>query len=501
MGHQDGDTAIRAGHPDGGTPIRAGYPPVPNRGKRKIIAIAGLALVSIIALLAGAYTYRIHLAQRELEQTLAALDRDEPGWRLKNLEEKRRTVPEDQNSGPIILKLRAQMPPNWWKDDPKETWHELGPGEELPPSQASLLGEKIVKVEKLLPELRLLADRPRGHFPIHWTADAISTVLPHMDAIRPMATVLQADAYWQVHQGDLNGALTSCRAIVSVGRSVEGEPTLIAQLVHAVCLNLAVKSAQHTLTAGEPPEPALAALQDALAEADRHDPFVLAMRGERAGMNELFTNVENGTVSLPALLAIIGARGGTGFGLVDQAVDFTMASSARASHVWMMKHLTAGIETAQRPGKDQAAQLQAIEGEARSAPQMARLLTPAWARAHESIRRGQARLRCGIVGVALERYRLKHGRWPADLAALVPELLKEVPADPCANEPLQYRKTANGVVVFSVGPVGALKGDHYNLPLPDPAIAASSNTQEELFEFRLWNPADRSKPLSERVAP
>ena len=38
---------------------------------------------------------------------------------------------------------------------------------------------------------------------------------------------------------------------------------------------------------------------------------------------------------------------------------------------------------------------------------------------------------------------------------------------PCANAPLQYRKTGNGVVVYSVGPEGGLRGDYFNQLPPE----------------------------------
>jgi hypothetical protein len=53
--------------------------------------------------------------------------------------------------------------------------------------------------------------------------------------------------------------------------------------------------------------------------------------------------------------------------------------------------------------------------------------------------------------MAVKRYRLAHGAWPADLAALVPAYLMEVPKDPLDGQPLRYRRTPDGAVVYSVG--------------------------------------------------
>jgi len=40
------------------------------------------------------------------------------------------------------------------------------------------------------------------------------------------------------------------------------------------------------------------------------------------------------------------------------------------------------------------------------------------------------------------------------LDELVPDLLEEVPDDPFCEEKIQYRQTADGVIVYSVGPDG-----------------------------------------------
>jgi len=64
----------------------------------------------------------------------------------------------------------------------------------------------------------------------------------------------------------------------------------------------------------------------------------------------------------------------------------------------------------------------------------------------------EARRRLLIVAIALERYRGKHGRYPAMLSSLAPEFLKAVPADFMNGRPLRYRLADDGhFVLYSVG--------------------------------------------------
>src|SRR5262249_22821425 len=48
-------------------------------------------------------------------------------------------------------------------------------------------------------------------------------------------------------------------------------------------------------------------------------------------------------------------------------------------------------------------------------------------------------LRCAIVMIALERYRMDHKTWPNSLADVVPQSLKELPIDPYSGKALRYR--------------------------------------------------------------
>lgn len=62
-------------------------------------------------------------------------------------------------------------------------------------------------------------------------------------------------------------------------------------------------------------------------------------------------------------------------------------------------------------------------------------------------------------GIALERYRLKHGRHPQTLDALVSGFLPAVPLDPYDLRPLRFRVLADGTPqVWSVGPDGRDNG-------------------------------------------
>lgn len=79
------------------------------------------------------------------------------------------------------------------------------------------------------------------------------------------------------------------------------------------------------------------------------------------------------------------------------------------------------------------------------------ILVPALSMVHRVEVRTIANDRNTLAAMAVERYRLKHDRLPNTLAELVPTYLDAVPIDPFDGQPVRYRQTDNGFVVYSIG--------------------------------------------------
>jgi hypothetical protein len=67
-----------------------------------------------------------------------------------------------------------------------------------------------------------------------------------------------------------------------------------------------------------------------------------------------------------------------------------------------------------------------------------------------------ARINAAIVALALNRHQLRHDTWPKTIDAVDPELLEQLPSqyifDPFTGNPLLYKLTDVGPVVYSTGP-------------------------------------------------
>src|SRR5439155_3936547 len=101
--------------------------------------------------------------------------------------------------------------------------------------------------EEGLRETRKLKDMPKGRYPITFSADFITTLLPHQQNARRIFEVMQHDAWLRAHDGDLDTAVESCRAGMNAARSIGAEPTLISLLIRIAGDQVALASLGRTL--------------------------------------------------------------------------------------------------------------------------------------------------------------------------------------------------------------------------------------------------------------
>src|SRR5579859_6536313 len=105
--------------------------------RKKLFAYGSGIIVIGLAAVGAFYLYQRNQSRNELERILAELDANDHGWQLDDLDKVRLDVPAEENAGPIILKLRGQIPTKWFVDDPESHWEELWPNEPLLPADAA----------------------------------------------------------------------------------------------------------------------------------------------------------------------------------------------------------------------------------------------------------------------------------------------------------------------------------------------------------------------------
>jgi hypothetical protein len=451
--------------------------------RRKVVRLL-LVLVALALVPVGVYLYRTWRDSRRLQDLLAELDRTEPGWRLSDMEASQPAIPDARNAALVMKRVRLPSPHkvHFELEDSK-----LQPNQALTPLQTAKLREYLDEHQPHLLEARRLADFPAGSFSVKIAPDFISTALPHVQDTREIAHLLHMDIVWQAQQAVFEQVPINLEASRNAGRSIRDDPFLISQLVRLAVLNQSIAMLERVLAQGQPAPKLLGRMQEALANEPTVESWYTAIAGERAGIHEMFQRLD-GKINMRLL------RGMTGMSQRwhDNLTDLVLPWTAQESHVWVLRNLTEQLATRELPLAERRAKLDALAAEAAQAPLLAQvLLTSPWRKSYEGFVRAEAKLAAACAGLAAERFRQEKGRWPKTLQELVPDWLAKVPLDPYDQAPLRYRPTPDGVVIYSVGPEGKLKGEARDnpeaQPPPDPA-----------YEFRLWDVDQRRRPGKDR---
>jgi type II secretory pathway pseudopilin PulG len=500
----------------------------PSRRRLRVWHLLAIVVLVASALAYGGYAYDRQAQEQALKEAVAEADHVDPGWRLEEIEAARKVIPDERNAALKVIEVRRLMPKTWptppvagppaaadlalvdvpeepedfvcpllmlpqavLGDDPPKSLDELLAG--LPPEmEAGLdltqrLRTELKLAEPAVVEARKLVAFPEGRFPLTYSPDVFSMLLTNQQETRAVAHLLKLDATLRAQEGDADGALASCRAVLNAGNALGDEPFILSQLIRIACEAVAVGSIERTLAQGQPTDPAVQAVERRLEEEERQPTLVVCARGERAGLDRFLGELAAGRVSLSR----ITGGGGPAGGIKERLADLAAARSITAARPWILRWMNEFVALVTEAPDDFDARLDALAQQVTEpdTPWVARLLVPAVPKVTAATTRAQAQMRCARVALAVERYRLAHGRWPDALPDLAPQFLTAIPKDPYDRQPLRYKKLADGVVIYALGPDHTDNGGKINRANP---------TQEGSdLGFRLWDVARRRQMYRE----
>jgi hypothetical protein len=306
--------------------------------------------------------------------------------------------------------------------------------------------------------------------------------------------VLQWDAIAAAHNGRPADAVRSARAALGTGRAIGDEPIMISQLVRITCAVIACRTAERVLGLCEPKE-GLAELQAELTREADFPRFYHALRGERASAHQIFLLIESDGFAVLGGATGIGAGGP---GLLDRIESWPLRAYLPDDHVYTLKMLTEFIEASRRPFDEQAAAFRAVprpkDGDRRHL--FSNLFTLSIERTSDSGLRCRGELVAVAAGVACERHRQRTGQWPGSLEAIPKDILPAVPTDPFTGKAITFRRLADGIIVYSVGPDSQDDGGRFVEAADKPE---GPKTRD--FGIRLWDPNMRRQPPPPKPEP
>ncbi len=422
-----------------------------------------------VCIVLGIYGYFRAVAEERLREAIAETDRLDPGWRLEELEAKREVIPDDRNGALVVIAAHelykqsggrtsgpsSSLRPPRTSETPadfEKQMSQLTPVRQLPAALHYSLKVELQLDAAAVAEARRLKDFPQGRFPRPRHSRAAASVDAHfmVQAAAAIARLLQWDAVVRAEGMDPDGAVEDCIAIINAARAIGDEPWFNLQQVRNSIQTIAINTTERVLAQGQPAERRLAELQRELLRECDHPLLLCAMRGERASIDQTLENVATGSADRIGYIPIHKGR-------IPEREEAAMllGGPLNGQRAEILRLNTALVEIEKRPLHEQAAASAVFLSKQTgnlvkpgSLPTLAGGLFSFW---KPMIVSEQIRLRTLAVAVAVERHRARHGRWPESLAELTPDLIERLPVDPYDGNPLRYRRTADGVVVYSVG--------------------------------------------------
>lgn len=423
---------------------------------------------------------------RELASAVAEAERTDPNWTWERVNAGRQKVPPGQNAADLIPRIKAVTHPDWIKQEgtSDKQWQsktEIPPNHRYSASVISKIRRDLDASAEAIRLARTLKTLPHGRRdfvlpPNFYNLDREDTYFT-----RTVSNLLRWDVVLALEDGDRNRVTDGLLASLNASRSIGDEPLLHSQLIRWSVRNVTLTDIERAL-AQSGDLPGLSELQVALA-ADAEEPLLLyGFRGERAALDQLFDNLQTGVATRDSFKPEpLGSDG-----LKDRLAWWHYRGWLPADRAFALSWMTQCVELAKRPVHEQIVPFRAMRlPEPEEFKVLSGLLLGPTKNLAEKSWRYTATARCAVVGIACERFRQKHDRWPDSLAELLPAFLPAVPLDPYTGEPLSYAKSETGAVVSSVG-VTPRPEEFERLKINLPPL--------ENPRFRLWNLDQRRLP-------
>ena len=328
-----------------------------------------------------------------------------------------------------------------------------------PQSPAADVLLALSKYDATIAELRKASKLPESRFPVEYDKECPAAILlPHLAALKNTTQMLQLRAIAELQNGDSQKALDDVRLLLRLADSVQTEPILISHLVRIAILQIALQPIYEGLAQHQWSDADLSALNDMLAREDFLADYRTAMRGEMVLLQigdiqflrrhpEEFSNLTGDEGGQPWTGQLLLRLIPSGWFYQNQY------RCARMTEEYFLPAVDIKTRTVSPATLRKSDRLLAAETK-RTTPYnvLEKMLLPALSNAAKKFAYAQSSADLARTAIALERYRLAHGKYPESLDAITPQFIAQVPHDVIGGGPLIYRRTSEGhFVLYSIG--------------------------------------------------
>jgi hypothetical protein len=437
--------------------------------------------------------------RKDLAAVIAATDEKHPRWRWHEIQEDLAPIPDDDNSAFVLQKVDDSAKRWKWflKLNEEESVYDHGQpaNRRIDDRRLAVLRDTLAQREDCIALAASLVKYPRGRTTVTLAPDVVSTTILHVDHCRTAVMVLLLDAERLWHAGRFDEAAERLLAVARASAALRDDPFLTAQMARLVQQRLAVQRTERLLGQGEISDAACRRLADHFAAMRKDNPLLTALRGERAFNHEWFEKLDTGQVSLAESLQWVTYGCTRDWRMRVAAIPYRYRLPE--DHAFLLTRHNEACAIAALPIEQQRPRWQAYQTQQaafRAASQsryrclVSHLIMADATKYAEASLREHALLSCAVVALAAERFRMTHKRWPKTLDELCPVFLTQPLVDPFDGQPLRLTRSADGIVVYSVGMDGVDDGGDLDAP--------ARGRWAKDHGLRLYDPDKRGLPAS-----
>lgn len=314
-----------------------------------------------------------------------------------------------------------------------------------------------------LKELAEASRLPAARFPLNYENENPAAIwLPHLAAMKRCAQVLELRAQAELEAGQSAKACDDTLLIFQLTDKIRNEPFLITHLVRLAMLQIAIQAVYEGLATHRWADADLTRLAAEIRRQNLAADCQFAMRGEMVWQCAISDYLRKHPGELMSLMDMTCLHDSDSpipltSRLLGEAIPSGWFYQNKLNCARTMVGKVIPIADATNGTFSVKAATLAAENYQKFTPlsvfhYFEKMLTPAMGSGCKKFAVCQNALNLAETAVALERYRLAHGAYPEFLSALAPQFITKLPHDVINDQPLKYRREADGrFVLYSVG--------------------------------------------------
>lgn len=330
------------------------------------------------------------------------------------------------------------------------------------PAQDVLLA--LSKYDPVVEDLRAAARLPASRFPLEYDKDDPAAILlPHLAAMKRSAQLLQLRAIAELQNGESEKAFDDVKLSLRLADAIRTEPFIITHLVRIAIVQITLQPVWEGLAEHRWSDAQLAALDAELAKVNFLADYEFTVRSEPAFHIKLIDYLEQKRSRYQEFASLFSNNNQHDAELLNNVPAMVIFHLMPKG--WFDQNKITLVQRRQNwdaPLVDDPQQTVSPKMVlAVKAAQSKMTYSPfnyfAWLEGFldnyaQKVAREQTAVNLARVAIALERFRLAHGEFPDELAALAPQFLEKIPHDVIGGQPLHYRRSDDGqFVLYSVG--------------------------------------------------